>query len=343
MATFIKTLSDIVALLLQALRLSVLLPALLLVGMNIALVVPVLEQTKLRSWIDQVTASGSGPIFVISAIILIAYTFGVLNIPIIRMFEGFPFQGFLDFMRLHHQRRIVFLQRKIDELMQEAQTAAEQARNAQTAAAKSDAEIRTRQAEGQANQFRDELIWMYPHHQTWRALPFRLGNVIAAAEEFPDFLYGFDAITFWPYLNPILSEEGYATFVEREKAILDFMLNCAIVALLLGGELFYVDLIANHLTAFSLFKLVTGGVFAYGAYVIATQAALSWGYTIRVACVMYKDKLRQRLGLVPPKGFYQERLLWQDTAAFFRDHGFARADTIFQYKQPQVKKPRPSS
>jgi len=47
MTVFIKTISDLVALFLQALRLSVVLPATLFVGLNLAFILPRFEQSQI--------------------------------------------------------------------------------------------------------------------------------------------------------------------------------------------------------------------------------------------------------------------------------------------------------
>jgi len=331
MSTFVKAFSDVVALFLQALRLSAILPAFIWVGLNVSVVVPLVRETRLYRIVQQSVSPISSSLIVVSLVLLVAYALGVLNVPIIRFFEGYTWLGLGGWLRASHQRRVSYLQRQIgylDNKVNELNDRAEHASGQEL----DDLRFEADQYEMKRNLFRSELIWMYPHHQTWRVLPTRLGNVLAAAEEFPGHLYGIDSVTFWPFLSPILTEEGYATFVERERAILDFLLNCSVIALVFGGELVYLDILLNQFDwASSLGKLLTALILAFCFYLLSLQGALGWGYTIRTAFVLYKDKLRERLGLVHPTGYYHERVLWKDASRFYRDHDITPGRTIFDY------------
>lgn len=52
MSTFVKAISDLVSLFLEALRLAVTLPALVLVGLNVAIIGSQIERPRLYAWLS---------------------------------------------------------------------------------------------------------------------------------------------------------------------------------------------------------------------------------------------------------------------------------------------------
>jgi len=349
MSVFVKTLSDLVALFLQALRLSVVIPSFILVGLNVALVLPQLEGTQLWHTLQEQKPLIPVAVIVVFFVLLGAYVLAVLNTPIIRLFEGYPLLSLKIGRRLRtsNYRRILYLQKRIQELDQVITQRQVQATKLPDREDE-DLIIKLREIELMRNAFNDELCWMYPHHQTWRVLPTRLGNAIAAAEEYPGHLYGIDAVTFWPFLAPILEKSGYASFVENEKALLDFPLNMAVVTLFFGMELVYVDVLLRHLVwpiawatvvawLPSLAKLVATETLAFCFYLLAIRGAVGWGYTIRSAFVLHKEDLQQRLGLVKAGGYYRERILWKQASRFYRDHDVTPGRYIFNFDTSSEK------
>jgi len=341
MSVFVKTLSDLVALLLEALRLSVLLPASVLVGLNVAFVLPLFKDTRIYHALRLDGVDFPLTIIILTAVLIIAYTLAILNIPIIRFFEGYPWLTYPwgKRLRLSHARRVAYLQSQIEKLDRDIQmwlTRADQEPD-RTEAEK--CKEKARRCELQRNLFKDELWSTYPHHQTWRILPTRLGNVIAAAEEYSGTLYELDAVVFWPFLLPILSDEGYAPFMEREKAAFDFLLNMAVVTLFFGAELIYVDVLLSEFNIWAAgFKLLLIGVVAFCFYLTSIQGALSWGCTIRTAFVLHRHQLREKLGLCKPDGFYEERNMWRQASRFYRDHDVTPGRYIFDYSPPDKAK-----
>lgn len=336
MSAFIKTLSDLVALFLQALRLSVVMPAAVFVGLNLGFVAPMFRDTAVVRQLGLDELDLPLGILLLAVVLLVAYALSVLNIPIIRLFEGYPLLLIWPFTRLQlsYKRRVVYLREQINKYADETQPEADATGRSGDARPK---KTLTRQERNQfRNLYNQELSFRYPHHQTWRILPTQLGNVIAAAEEFPGHLYGLDSVTFWPFLNPILSERGYATFVEREKSSLDFLLNMAVVTLVFGAEVIYARWLLGSFTWPSSAAIATVSIaLAYVFYLISIQGALSWGYTIRVAYVLHRDELRRRLGLGKPTGIYEERVLWRWASRFYRDHDITPGPYIFDYRSDE--------
>lgn len=352
MSVFIKTISDLVALLLQALRLSVVLPATVFVGLNLTFVLPRFENTRLYQLLGVEEDRIPLTFILFFSVLILAYTLAVANIPIIRIFEGYPWMGFWPGGRLlkSNVRRVKYLQNRIKKLDEEIRECVEKAEIAEREARQEKSYLKfhrawryaktaqneVREKQMTKNLFNGELSFFYPHHQTWRLLPTRLGNVIASAEEYSSHLYGLDAVTFWPFLSPILSEKGYAVYVEREKAAFDFLLNMVVVTLTFGLELIYVDyLLSEFAWDIAISKLLLTLIIAFALYLLSIQGALSWGYTIRVALVFYRDHLRAQLGLKKPEGFYQERIMWKQTTRFLLDHDVTPGEYIFDYSSPE--------
>ncbi len=356
MTVFVKTISDLVALFLQALRLSVLLPASVFVGLNVALILPQLQTTHPFQALE--LNLEAVPVLVILALLVlfISYVLAVANIPLIRLFEGYPWLNSWLGSKMRHLnfQRVKYLQQMIRNLDEEAR-ACNKAADADEAIANNEtisislesrklirrqaqnARVKAQKKQMRKNLFNAELSFLYPHHQPWRILPTRLGNVIASAEETPGHLYGIDAVTFWPYLSPILTKQGYAPYIEREKATFDFLLNMVIVTLLFGLELLYVDILLGQFAiTYTSLKVLLTLALAMALYILSIQGALSWGHTIRTAYVLYRDQLRQQLKIKEPEGFYQERVMWKLATRFLLDHDVTPGNYIFDYESSEA-------
>ena len=74
--------------------------------------------------------------------------------------------------------------------------------------------------------------------------------IVAAFESYPYVRYRMDSIYMWPRLTSVLQKEGYASFVQQEKAAFDFLLNPGYVCLLTGLEMTFVYmLVQNYIAA----------------------------------------------------------------------------------------------
>lgn len=346
MTTFVKAISDLLALLLQALRLSAILPAAVFVTLNLIFVVPQFEGTEFYETFQSYSTSFSWGSLAVLAILLIGYALAVLNIPIIRLFEGYPLLAFRlgRRLRLSNLRRIEYLQSRVKLLNGDIDMWRKREENTTIPQDRERAKIERQRCELERNLLAAELAWMYPQNQTWRTLPTRLGNVIAAAEEYPGHLYEMDSVTLWPYLTPVLTQEEYAPFVEKEKATFDFLLNMTVLTLVLGVELAYVEvLLSGFQWGPILFRLGLATAVAFGFYLLSIQGALGWGFTIRTAFVLYREHLRNRLGLKHPKTHEEECFLWERVSSFFRDQDPIQGDLIFDYTLKETDEAQPES
>jgi hypothetical protein len=115
-----------------------------------------------------------------------------------------------------------------------------------------------------------------------------------------------------------LTKEGYAPFVVREKAIMDFLLNLTVVLMLFGGVYGITELRLAGLTGTLVVQLVAVGLGCLITFWLLIQGAAGWGMTIRSAFVIFRESLRQELGLRQTQGYVEERTLWGATSDFFR-------------------------
>lgn len=326
MTVLVKTLSDLVALFLQVLRFDMLLPSVVLVGLNIAFVWPRFQGTRLFEHLQALNLDLSSGMIAGFAILVVAYALNVLNISIIRLFEGYPWlwTGVGQWLRDSNERRVFYLKREYGKWRKLAEN------SPAGSPERSKAEV-------QRNACKEELNYIYPQHELRRILPTRLGNVIACAEQYPSVLYGIDSVALWPYLVPFLQKSGYATSVAAEKSLLDFLLNMSIITLIFGGELLYTDfLFTPVLRGFNFWYtiMLQAVITCFGAYifyVFAIQGALAWGHTVKVAFTLHKDELREHLGLRYFVDDEDERERWKYAGRFFRDQDANAAIEIFDY------------
>lgn len=355
MSTFVKAISDLISLFFEALRLAVTLPALVLVGLNVALIGPEIEHTQLYAWLSSADHDLQRFFIFALVVILLAYTLSVLNLPIIRFFEGYPWINlpFGRWKRTRNARRVQNLKRNIGAMIHEISTLNEQisilsdriARAQEDSPQGALAEVCRKdqnslaetvlqrdQKQFECNAYVNDLVLAFPHHQTWRILPTHLGNVIANAEEEPGYLFGIDSVAFWPFLAPILTRNGYAAFVEREKAVFDFLINMAVVSIVFGIELVYVDYLVGVSPWWSppLKALVCVAV-SYLFYQASVQGAAGWGSAIKTAFVLYRESLRKELRIAPPSSFFDEYNRWERAGRFFRDHDVTVVDKLFDF------------
>lgn len=173
-------------------------------------------------------------------------------------------------------------------------------------------------------------------------LPTRLGNVIAAFEEYPNTRYGMDSITLWPRLIPVLQETKYLNFMQQERGVFNFLLNTGLACLLVGIKLFF-DLMYNGQFIFSIFVFGATCLIIWICYQGLVESAQDWGATYRVAYDLHRQDLIKRLGLRLPTTFSEEVQLWQRVSRFFafRPGVAGRNFSDFIYNQPQQSKRQP--
>jgi hypothetical protein len=148
-------------------------------------------------------------------------------------------------------------------------------------------------------------------------LPTRLGNVIRSFEYYPHREYGMDAITLWPrLLNKV--EKDYASLIDDAKTSFDFMLNASALSgllatlILLIGWLFGVPRGSMSQRIAWVAEILIFTVLAFILYFQSISRAAHWGEMVKGAFDLYRGKLLEQLGYEQkPKTKKAERTLWQ--------------------------------
>lgn len=321
------SISNIASLFLQTLRFSALLPTLCFVTLNQFVFPQMLgldpETHETLGFFQQYT-------WTVLLTVVIGYTLSALNLPIIRLFEGYPFRfTWWGAALMQQQKEEKWKLKSRRHFYQEFYHLSKDVLLSQYTEEELETGLycRIRVELGQLNY---ELDKHFPE-QDAAVLPTKLGNSIAAFEEYPMRHYGIDAIQLWSHLLPVLSEKQYATFVEREKALLDFMLNMALLMSILSLEGIILELL-GYRTGIWLTLISAAG--AYSFYRGAIASALSWGKTVKVAFDLYRHELADRLALRPAWSLSEEKDQWERLSDFIENP----AQGQFDYDYPLPRK-----
>ena len=291
----------------KAILLGTLFPVLMVSILNELIVVPLFSfgpalQEQLRK-----IATGEDKWAAVSLLFAVVVVTGMLynlNIPIIRLYEGYPWResgiGWLFTRRKKkHFREAISLRKAIYSLRR---------------GISEDDELWQRQ-KALAVFINSEL----PDQESL-VLPTRLGNVIRCFERYSTVAYGMDAIVLWPRLVAKI-DPGFAGTIDEAKTSLDFMINssflCAISALLaltlgiLGPAPFSSGFVGRWGWRFVLFF-----VLAAFFYVFAIGRAKAWGEQVKSAFDLYRFSLLSALGYQQqPATSFEEQALWRKITA----------------------------
>ncbi len=287
----ITSLQDALKILAQSLRLSTILPAFVLVFVNVTFVIP----NTLSNVNDNLT---NGPTLVssITAVVIVSYLLYAFNIPLIRLVEGYVWREhpalkpWLDFQLSKQLDKYRALREDKYQYVDEAKSR-------------------------MANQ---ELDTHFPSREEY-ILPTALGNTIAAFEHYPYTRYGIDAVAIWPRIVPILrhSKGNYLDFVSQQKAVFDFVLNLMVVALICGVELTYLSVYKNQLdTAVVIIALTYLSIKLL--YKGTINGAVQWGLSVRVAFDLYREELWKSFHLKPVSYYRDEVKRWNEISNFIK-------------------------
>lgn len=329
-SAILATLSDVVGFLAQSFKLAAVFPAFIFTFLNEVLILPHLPQRGLVAELAALDFSGKVVVAVAFALLL-GYTLTIVNIPLIRLFEGYPFRDTWYGKQLTklQQARLQMLRMQIAGLEEEIAHLKKEAARYEIEDPRRDALYQRRKAleeklKAERPLYEQQIRDYFPTVTAF--LPMTLGNTIAAFEEYPWIRYGIDAVILWPRLLPTLTKENYAVYVEREKAGLDFVLNLCFLLLLFDLEMVYTGLIfsQNYVD-----WLIAAGFIAFLAFVCyktAVVGAYGWGTTVRVAFDLYRYHLLKALYGHPPENFADETGRWTQISQFLREGGVGEED-----------------
>jgi hypothetical protein len=282
----------------KMLILGTMFPVIILSALNILLIAPLLPQTAFLPGLVQKIAVGEekwpAVIFTLVVLVLTGLLYD-LNIPIIRVYEGYPWQntfighglGYLQKLRLRKAQNLAgqLLEQPSDPDLDACQTT--------------------------LNVF---LGTELPDTEEW-ILPTRLGNVIRCFERYSSLAYGMDAIVFWPRLVAKI-DSGFASTIDEAKTAFDFMLNLSFLSALTCLAAIGIGLAIPVPIEWHFFFpwLWRAGFFFFLSvvfYNLAINRALAWGVQVRAAFDLYRLDLLTALGYQQkPLSYQEERALW---------------------------------
>ncbi|HEY7032501.1 MAG TPA: hypothetical protein VH482_14265 [Thermomicrobiales bacterium] len=148
----------------------------------------------------------------------------------------------------------------------------------------------------------------YPQ-DSGRVRPTRLGNVLTAAEEYPQRVYRLDAVIWWPRLAPLLPEVLRAQIdavVTPLVALLNLSSLLTVVSLIGGGFLFLTEERAWP------FVVVFGGglIVARLCYVAAIGQAAAYGSVVRASFDLHRTDVLKQMRIPVPDSWLEERRTW---------------------------------
>jgi hypothetical protein len=144
-------------------------------------------------------------------------------------------------------------------------------------------------------------------------LPTRLGNVVRAFERYPSTQYEIDAIAFWPRLISVLPS-GYSSAIDDARTSFVFLLNLAYITAVLAVTTLAAGLfhLPSDLLQGVFLPTFVFGLSSHRFYVLAVGAAASWGDMVKGAFDLYRWELLKQLGYEQrPLTRADERKLWK--------------------------------
>lgn len=255
----------------------------------------------LKIWEDKTSAA-----LILTAVVLVlSVVLYMLNVPIIRLYEGYPWAeswiaGKLRRSELTRFDDATSLRAAIRDLRRENR-----------AKGLGLDEGNLGEAERKVSRL---LIDEYPGTRGL-LLPTRLGNVIRSFETYPQHPYGMPAIAVWPRLQAVLPAT-YAQALDGAQTAFSFMLNCSFLSIILAVALTFLGLLRTHpfrpasdhaWIAWTVVFALLWRLFYFGAI----NRAAEWGTQVRTAFDLYRGALLTQLGYeTKPETAEEERRMW---------------------------------
>jgi hypothetical protein len=228
-----------------------------------------------------------------------------LNMPIIRLYEGYPWKESWIGKRCvdHYKGRFYYYNARwmgMRTLLR----------------AQHDSEI-----ENRWTNIGEVLKSRFPSRDVY-ILPTELGNVIACFESYPNDQYGMDAVALFPRLISKVDKE-YAEAMVDSKTAFDFMINNSLLSFILALSILCAGLIYPKPSTMawmwsvpaSWLWLLEVAVFVWLAYYFYKKSigrASAWGALVKGAFDLYRWSLLAQLGYKqPPKTKQAEFQLWR--------------------------------
>ncbi|MEZ4614356.1 MAG: hypothetical protein R2867_02415 [Caldilineaceae bacterium] len=320
--------TEIFSSLFQSFKLVAVLPAFLFVHLNYSVFYSAISGENIWSIIFAIHSSDNIVAIIILSF-LIGYFLSILNLPLIRFFEGYPWRGtyygrFFTDLQIQRKKKLFDVVEQVDKEIDRLEIQRKQYLPGHPLREdiffKIEMLKRERDVASSLTQ-RTELL----NFPVSRApfLPTVLGNVIAAFEDYPYKQYGIDSVIMWPRLIPTLTKEKFSIYVDNEKSKLDFMINLCVLSVLFAIELAYIGLIfADNYKLWLISAGFTGLCSYFVFYKCAILSAVGWGNTIRVAFDLHRYQLLSKLYIRIPKDKTDEEIIWKQISQVFREQEY---------------------
>ena len=294
----------------KAITLGTLFPVLIISILNVIFVVPIapwasglqLELKKIAIGEDKWPAAAL--IFVVLVLTGVLYN---LNIPVIRLYEGYPWKdswiGWAFTWRKKRQfRKAQPLRLSVRYLLRELRKCNPTNPNIASLAIQ-------QRALGLI------LNTQLPDQESL-VMPTTLGNVIRCFERYPTLAYGMDAIALWPRLIPKI-DPALGSAIDDAKTSLDFTLNCSFLSAITAVGVVAIGLSSSTpLTRQAVlpwaWRALVFLVLAVIFYRFSIGRAIGWGSEVRSAFDLHRMSLLSSLGFQQqPLSYEEEQSLWR--------------------------------
>jgi hypothetical protein len=229
-----------------------------------------------------------------------------LNVPIVRMFEGYPWR---------ESRIGVWLTKCHQERFDQGSRSRRCIRRLHLEARIAGLTTDLSCLDGVYWQVSRMLNDEYPDERDL-VLPTRLGNVIRAFETYTTRQYGMPAIQAWPRLQAVV-DASFANSVDAAKTAFDFMINAAFLSALFSVSLVAAGLIWKNPLQLRAYQdwigwAIVSVCVSYLFYLGAINRAAEWGVQVKAAFDLYRLPLLKKLGFAhEPADLAEERRMWQ--------------------------------
>lgn len=290
----------------KAVILGSLFPVLILSILNVLLVAPLLPATTVIQTTLKNVALGEEKWVAVTLVFLVLVLTGLLynlNIPIIRLYEGYPWQSsWIGWLFIWPKKKAFAAARDVRLSLRYLRR--QDPENPQMASLEEPQTALGRYLNAGLPD-REDLI-----------LPTRLGNVIRCFERYPWVAYGMEAIVLWPRLIAKINP-SFSSTIDDAKTSFDFMLNCSFLSAVTAAGIVTIGLAYPvPLTAAStvpwVWRALVFAMLAFVFYRFSIGRAAAWGMQVRAAFDLYREDLLKALGYQQqPQTVFEEKALWQ--------------------------------
>lgn len=298
----------------KALILGTFLPTLVFVLFGLVILLPLLPSDLALIGQVQVIAKLDTKDLVLLSVITIVLSGLIynLNIPIMRLFEGYPWRE-----SNVGQRLTLYYQAKLDSLR-----AREQGMRVVRDILQSDpANNNVAEFGARLDRVSQRIINEFPSNRT-SVLPTRFGNVIRSFEDYPRRQYGISAITIWPRLIAKIDKD-YAATIDDSKVGLDFMMNGSALSglftllLVIVGLVYRSPLNNRRSIVIWLIEIAAFALLSHLMYRGSINRAAAYGGKIKASFDLYRWDLLKQLGYSrTPTRVAEEHALWENISKF---------------------------